>query len=259
MSIFADEKSDFAVKVSSGVEWVPLHSAGKPQYTDTQLSSIKCLTPEQKKKNVHTIFDAINLLVACEFYEKLDTFRILASEGGEWEYHKSGYEAIADNCGCCASCASGLLYLLDGEFDKSGYICFIRPDSSGHVLTFFKKEEYYYIIDPSTYMKNYIAYTVQETGHMSDFIKRKYFTNGLFRTNKIDLYLLYIKRYLLWNNITFIFYYCDKKGDYCIPVKHILKQDFCLLTLPKNWGITVYKDNSKFYKVEYIDLPFSLK
>lgn len=253
---FSNEKNDFSLKISKGVFWVPMCAAGRPEYSEKDLRSMEKISPEEKQVRLKNLCDAINYLYVNQFYDKeerIDVFK--AGDVTKWEYHKTGFEAIKDNWGCCSSCASGLLYLLDKDYDCSGYIHFIRPDMSGHIITWFKKENQYYIVDPSTYIEPYVTFSVKETGLVKDFVKRRYFTNGLYLVLNLESYIQYFHRYLLKSGVDFFFLLYPYKYGRSAPISAIRKNGFIEISLPEGYDINVWNGNSELYQINWKKAP----
>lgn len=255
MGIFADMTTNFAITVSKGVEWVPMHSAGIPDYNDEQILRMVLLSPECKKKQIHTLYDALNLLYFSSFHDVNDTMKIDDSKNCEWEYHKTGYEFIKDNSESCSSGSAGLLYLLEGDIEESGYFCFLRPNLSGHIVAYIRCLNFYFIVDPLTYASEYKQGIVKETGKMDDFRKRRYFTNGLLRVRNLEDYVRYFRRYLLRENIKFFFYSYRRKSDFCMPIKCSVKEENYKISFPINSEIVFYEHDSEKFKITYETPP----
>lgn len=255
MGIFADITTDFAVKVSRGVEWIPMHAAGMPNYNDEQILTMVSLSPESKKKQIHTLYDALNLLQFSGFHDANDTIKIADSQNCKWEYHKTGYEFIKDNAGSCSSGSAGLLYLLAEDIEEGGYFCFLRPDLSGHVLVYIKCENFYFIVDPMTYAPEYSQGIVKESGKIDDFRKRRYFTNGLLRVRNLEDYVRYFRRYLLRENIKFFFYSYRRESDFCMPIKCSVEEENYKISFPAKSEIVFYDYDSEKFEITYETPP----
>ena len=186
--------ASFEFEVADGLWWVPAITLGQTHYTNSQIAEIVNETPEQKKEKISTLYEAIQLFQISGFANGNDNIRVSA-DGINWEHHKPGYYAITTNNGCCATDSNWLLYVLDGDYDEVGMICYSYSDGSGHVFNYIKDGEYYYFIDLTHYRNDFRSSAV-ENGKESAYYGTDFIAGNIHKTKDPLLYVNYcLKNY----------------------------------------------------------------
>lgn len=187
-------RKSFQLPLSKDVFWVPYTClSDKSTYTYEEMQKIVTLTPEEKRKCINSIEDAIKLFVLSDFSETDDTTKIM-SNGLLWEHYTEGRLAVSTNNGCCATCCAWANYLLQDNFQEVGILGIIRP-VGGHAINYLYDGEWYYIIDFQTLIKKYRDKICPQTGKRSDFTKSGFISGILVKTNSLESYVRYYSRY----------------------------------------------------------------
>jgi hypothetical protein len=196
---------NFEIFVSHNLFWVPVNTLGKTRYTNYGIRQFINYTPENKKKLIGNVYEAVQLFQVGKFEAKSD---VLSFEynGLNWEHHKPGYYSVITNNGCCSSIAAWLNYLIGDRYPARGYMGFSRPDGLGHIFNYFFVNNYYYIIDISAMVYNRAYNCCRETGDKEDFLKTGHFNGCCLRANNISDFINFYLRMLKYKNVEFLFY-----------------------------------------------------
>jgi hypothetical protein len=218
-AFFLSETASFKIKVSDGVYCVPVNMLGGSKYSNDEiLDMIDTRDPKKISKNINTLFDAVKYYYFSGFKTLQSDHKDLAYDGVIWQHHKSGSEALIANEGDCSGNASLIAYLLDGDYDETGYFSYNLENGSGHVFNYFKKDKKYYFLDFSV-----INYAVMECNLGNR--QNSYYRSNLFMADSVDKFIAYYKRTYL-NSMTSIYntYSYDrvapigyKNGKYYLP------------------------------------------
>jgi hypothetical protein len=208
--------ANFEIVISPNLFWVPVNVLGITEYKNCDIRQFINYTPEEKRKVIKNVYEAIQLFQICRFEEKIDVLRF-EYNGKEWEHHKPGYYAVLSNTGCCSSIASWLHYLVGGRYPQDGYFGYSRPDSSGHIFNYFFINGYYYIIDINTMLYNNAYKCCKETGNKRDFINTKYITGCCYKTTDLHAFIKFYSRILRYKNFEFL-YYTQPPDNYIPPI-----------------------------------------
>jgi hypothetical protein len=181
--------ASFEVEVADGVWWVPANALGKTRYTNKQIAEMVEKTPEEKRKKISNLYEAIQLFQISGFADGNDNIRVSAN-GINWEHHKPGYYAITTNNGCCATDSNWLLYVLDGDYDEVGMISYSESDGGGHVFNYIKEDGYYYFIDLTHYRNDFRGSSV-ESGNGNDYAQSDYVAGNIHKTKDPMRYVQY--------------------------------------------------------------------
>ena len=185
--------ANFEVEVSDGVYWVPAVTLGISRYSNADIHGMLNTTPEQKQKNISTLYEALQLYQVGNFTPSDDNVRIF--DGGiMWEHHKPGYHAVRTNTGCCATDSNWLRYILDGDYEEVGYIATSQRDGSGHIYNYLLHEGWYYIIDLTHYHASGPLVTALESGQMNDYYRSDYILGNIHKVKNIQDYVNYVQR-----------------------------------------------------------------
>lgn len=197
--------ADFEIRISHDVFWVPANSLGKTRYKNCDISKFVKYSPEEKRRIISNLYEAIQLFIASGFTESPDISH--AEVGGfNWEYHKSGREAVLTNTGCCASVAAWFRYILADKYETAGYITFTRPTGNGHAFNFFVNDGWFYLYDMYPWIIDNTSGMIPEKGQVSYYLKAPYITAGLFKCRNLESYVRYYSRVLRTRNFDHLFF-----------------------------------------------------
>lgn len=184
----------FEQEVSGGVFWVPAAELGGSRYSNRDIHNMLNDTPEEKQKNIATLYEALQLYQVGNFTPSDDNVRIY--EGGvNWEHHKPGYHAVRTNTGCCATDSNWLRYILDGDYEEVGYIATSQRDGSGHIYNYILHNGWYYIIDLTHYhASGNPMMTAEENGDLNAYHATDYILGNIHKVQDIQDYVNYVQR-----------------------------------------------------------------
>ena len=246
----------FQIQISKDLYWVPVNTIGSPQHSVQDIRDISMCTPQQKRAYINTLYDAVQLFVACNFHDLLDIV-VIEENNIEWEHHKPGYYAILTNCGCCASDAAWLRYLLFEKYQDVGYISFSRPNGSGHVFNYILSDGWYYLYDLCPLTEKYIKNVLVESGKMADFLKAKYVTGALLQCRQLESFALFFTRLQLRGGFDHLFF--KHSGAEVGPISTIIKGGITTILMPENAGITpLLMPNTKTIQSKFVSHPKSI-
>jgi hypothetical protein len=205
----------FEVFISRNLYWAPVNTLGSTKYTNYDIRQFLNYSPQEKKKLISNVYEAIQLFQISRFEEKIDVLH-LDYHGKKWEHHKPGYHAVLSNNGCCSSMASWLYYLVGDKYPQCGYFGYYRPDGSGHVYNYFYHEGHYFLLDINAmYYKNAV-HCCRETGNKADFLKTKYITGCCYKAYGLEDFIRFYSRILKYKEFEFA-YYQRPATDYLLP------------------------------------------
>ena len=121
----------------------------------------------------------------------------------EWQLHKSGRYAYETNEGCCATSAAWLNYIVEYTYHERGYLHFLRPDGSGHVLNYILLNGKYYIIDMTALTKENAKFAPVETGLKKDYVSSKFYTGICAQANNLMDYVNFHRRFQMTKGYEF--------------------------------------------------------
>jgi len=182
--------ANFRVKVSEGVNWVPVNTLGKPNMTSEEIEALG-RDPEKLKEKLNTLYEVIQYIQATDFRSADDNIRI--EEGGfSWEHHKPGEMAIITNEGCCATISNLLNFLLEGDYEGVGFIANSQSDGSGHVFNYIEHNNLYYFVD-LTHYRNDFMHTAVEDGTLASYYATDFIAGNVHEAARIEDYVKYCR------------------------------------------------------------------
>jgi hypothetical protein len=196
------------------------------------------LPPKDKKATIENVYEAVQLFQISRYQDKIDVL-VFNYKGNNWEHHKPGYYAILCNNGCCSSTAAWLDYFIHDKYSETGYLCFTRPDGTGHVMNYIVYNNLYYIIDLTAMTFDVSQNCGKETGIKKDFISSKYITGHCYRTHDLLRFVRFHSRIQKFHGFEFLYYKVPALP--CLPPISIEK--------PSNGRIIV----SYGYKIEILN------
>lgn len=209
------KNADFRTKLYNGVYWVPINTLGYSQYTPEDIKIIANYESSLKKHYITNLFEAIQLLQIGNFQIIDDNYYIIKNNQ-KWECHKTGEEAFKNNCGCCASIASWLCFVLKYRYEKVGLISVSSLSGNGHVLNYIIHNKKLYIIDVFSMTNKFVNQICPETGLLSDYRKTKLPTSCLFEVADFNSFANFFSKYMFFRSSEYMFFIHNT--DYCTPI-----------------------------------------
>lgn len=218
-TFFLKKDASFKRWLADGVYCVPVNVLGKPEYTDEEiLDMIDTRDPKNISKKIDTLYDSIRYHYLSGFKTLRSDHKDLAFEGVIWQHHKSGREALLTNEGDCSGNAVLIQYLLDGDYDETGFFSYNLKDGGGHVFNYIKQDNKYYFLDFTV-----ICDAIMESKLGS--LQEPYCRSNLVVADSVEKFVAYYKKQFL-GNMTSVFntYTADrvapigyKNGTYYLP------------------------------------------
>lgn len=179
----------FEIEIATDIYWVPARALGKSKFTNAEMFNLTVRSPEEKQAAISSLCEALQLYEIGGF-TTLDDCIQTDKNGIIWEHHKPGYDAVLTNQGCCAAAANWLNYLLDGDYEETGYIATIYRDGRSHIINYILQDNWYYMID----LTNYLAGAGQRSTDLEDSYSTNFILGNILKTSSPDLYADYIRR-----------------------------------------------------------------
>lgn len=184
-------EADFEMAVAEDVFWVPVSSLGASSYTNEQIFQMVGERPEVKQREIHTLYEALQLYQISGFAASDDNVR-MEENGIHWEHHKPGYYAVATNNGCCATSANWLNYILAGEYEEVGFVATSQRDGSGHIYNYLYRDGWYYFIDLTHYRTDWIA-TAVEDGNPDSYYSTDFVLGNCHKAASVQAFVTYVQ------------------------------------------------------------------
>ena len=247
--------NNFETQIAKDLYWVPIKFLGEATHSVDELKKLVCCSPEEKRMEIRSLADAVNLFRISNFREVSDVIYSTEDDGVVWEHHKPGYDAVLSNEGCCSSCASWLSYMLEGRYETLGMLSYIRSNGNGHCLNYIYHEGWYYFIDMSLKISKYIAFSADETGILSDYLKSRPIANVFLKARYKSAYVDYIVKYQKVRKNVFLFSSCE--CSYAPPISVTMYKERMHIRYPVTYGIEVLNaDQAKQqYTYEFVTPP----
>lgn len=242
----------FSVPVYKGVEWVRDDILGESQYTLEDFEAIKELEIEDRVNKIHNLSEAIGLFRVSNFEEKQDNDYVSVN-GQMWELHKSGFEAVKNNCGCCVATSGWLCFMLTKCYQTVGYLACYGKNGLGHVFNCIYFEKKYYFIDMLMYTDKYRPYLVQKFGEKKQLINLKFVTSICYRAGCVEDFYNYFRRRMILSEkeIAFILQFGSAP---LVPVSFQKEADCITLLLPKDADVLINTNKCNTVFIEKSDL-----
>ena len=246
---------EFEIPITKNLYWVPLSALGYATYSTGELQKIAQLSPEEKRRYIHSLSDAVNLFNISDFRDCSDVIYLSESDGTIWEHHKPGYYSVVSNEGCCSSCASWLCYLLLDKYESMGLLTYLRPNGNGHCMNYIYHNGWYYFIDMTMRLNKHRHTIAPETGNLRDYLVSRPFANIFLRAKTIAAYTEYIAKYQKLQHRTFLFSYCPQ--SFAPPLSLSTKEDKIHILYPNNCKIDIVNEHEAegLYSYEFVPPP----
>lgn len=178
--------ADYKKELGEGVYGVPYNRLGHGEYTDTEiLELINTRDPELIRDSIHTVYDAVQYFYLSGFQGLNSDHHDIEKKGREWQIHKTGKEALLTNEGDCSGHASLMNYLIDGDYQESGYFLYSQANGNGHVFNYVKQDSVYFFFDMTA-----LPFATVERDRRTNSVTTGYMGN-LHQAESIDAYVKY--------------------------------------------------------------------
>ena len=185
----------YETQIYKNVYWVPVNVLGKTRYTNDEMAhEIRKYTVEQIRDLKFSVYEAIQYFQLVMRFQETNDIVFYKHMGHNWQLHKSGRYAYETNCGCCASSAAWLNYVIEKTYPDRGYFHFIRQNGSGHVLNYIKDNGNFYIIDMSTQTYENAKYVPVENGNMKQYIASQLYSGICYKTTSLLDFVKYHRK-----------------------------------------------------------------
>ena len=222
----------FEVPVSEGVWWVPVRSLGGSRYTNREIAGMAEHSPEQKQEEISSLYEALQLFKISGFSYLEDNAPTMEN-GIRWEHHKPGEVAVRANAGSCAADSAWLNYILNGDYDETGYMAYSMADGSGHALNYIYQDGYYYFIDMMGYEDD--QYIGLESGNKGDYFSSWVPGGNLHKAITPENFAAYYADTMPEPPNRFFFY----RADFCLPVSCMEMNGLRTIIYPEGYDIKV--------------------
>lgn len=129
---------------------------GLPKLTDEEIDALLAANdPRKVKDTITTLADFANYCYRGEFIFGDGLIYFVDENGRYVQTTSSGYQTLQMRMGQCASMSSCLRYVLDGDYDETGYVVIDQ-----HIMAYILCDGLYYLVNPVEYVsiayKNYL-------------------------------------------------------------------------------------------------------
>jgi len=186
--------ASFELEVFPGIFWVPANTLGQSRFSNMDIHQMLGESPEAKRDNISTLYEALQLYQVGNFTPSDDNIRMMEN-GINWEHHKPGYHAVRTNTGCCATDSNWLHYILSGDYDEVGYLATSQRDGSGHVYNYILHDGWYYFIDLTHYHASGSPINnAVEDGDMNSYRATDFILGNIHKTQSVQAYVDYVQQ-----------------------------------------------------------------
>ncbi|MBD5547368.1 MAG: hypothetical protein HDQ97_08215 [Lachnospiraceae bacterium] len=238
----------FSTQVYKGVRWVPLNTLGKSRFCGLKIKKLLLLKRmchccnNEIIKEINTLYDAIRYLQKSN-YKNTDDNEFTFEEGVNWEHHKSGFESLKNNSGCCASVAAAICTLLKDNYDIVKMIVVIALNGSCHVLNYIENNGKKYVVDAYAMTNEYKKFVPVETGEFKDFVSAKLHIGVLLKIDSLQDFFEFYRRYFIRRKDCYDFFLVDGESVPSISLER--NSDSIEITIAGNSMKLVSKDKKK--------------
>ena len=186
--------ANYCTEVFPGVFWVPANTLGGSRYTNGEIRRMLPESPESKQEKISTLYEALQLYQLGNFTASDDNIR-MEENGLNWEHHKPGYHAVRTNTGCCATDSNWLRYVLDGDYEETGFLATSQRDGSGHVYNYIFQDGWYYFIDLTHYRADATGnQNGTEDGDLDAYYRTDFVLGNLHRAQDVQSFVDYVQQ-----------------------------------------------------------------
>lgn len=121
---------------------------GLPKLTDEEIDALLAENdPRKVKETITTLADFVNYCYRGEFIFGDGLIFFMKENGRYVQTTSSGYQTLQMRMGQCASMSSCLHYVLDDDYDETGYVLIDQ-----HIMTYILCDGLYYLVNPVEYV-----------------------------------------------------------------------------------------------------------
>ncbi len=251
------EDAAFCTPVWKGVEWVPLNALGKTSYTNSEMKEIAGLPVKSRKNCIHNLYEAVQLYLVSGFTGCFDNENNYVNDV-LWQKHKTPYQAVQNNTGCCATDTNWLAFFLQDIYPEMGSFCYSNEDGNGHITSYIKDGKNYYFLDMMMCRLDSQKFFRPESGKKCDLIESEW-GGYLFRAeNPLDFCFFSRECFLeKGRNPPFCFYLRENNSVSATGLKFI--EDKAVFYIPNcDNPALVYMENNAKGAIEFVELPVEL-
>ena len=199
--------ADFCVPLFRGVTWVPVNSLGATNLDNSQISQYSALNPEEKREKISCLYEAVQFLQVNRF-QSIDDNVGLYDGPVVWSIHKHGRTADINNCGCCASVANWLVFMISHLYDEVGILSVVSNKGGGHAVNCIRHGGSWFVFDANAILECNREYVSAETGSISDFRKSRIVTGGLLKVDSLNAFTDFFSTFVgRPRRCSFVYYY----------------------------------------------------
>ncbi|WP_251615539.1 hypothetical protein V1225_09365 [Emergencia sp. JLR.KK010] len=246
------ENAAFYTKIYPGVYWIPVNTLGKSRLTNEDIEKLKNKSPEIKREKIKNLYELIQLLQIGGF-EVVDDNIYEQHNGLQWEKHRTGYDAVRLNQGCCASVASFGNYILEGKYEEVGLVGISSLSGNGHVVNYIMHHSCIYIIDLFAMTNKFVSEICVETGFKRDYIKTSIPTSILMKVDSFEDFANFFSKFMYLRSKEYLFF--QHSSVECSQIAVKIHKGKTIIFLPKTNCIKEikYSKNSPHMEVCWIE------
>lgn len=246
---FLRNEANFEVKLYKDLTWVPVNSLGKGRYTNIESVNALLLPPTDRRKLFGNLYEVLQSFLLSNFKYIMDV-EYSDFKGVIWEIHKTAEEIVYSNSGCCYAVASWVKYFLDEIYEENGFLSFVRPNGTGHVMNYIRHNGWYYVIDLTPYVLSEKYKMFYESGNKIDYLRSNNVTGILTKCKELKSYALYYDRLQSVGGFNFIYFISKEKN--VVPIA-IRQTDNKIAVIYPNFADVecIYNGSPKVYSMEW--------
>ena len=168
-------------------------SSGAPEYTLEQLQEMvdAGLPLEEVAEKISTIVDLARYLQVKGYAQDQRGDLKFQYNGQQWHCNRSAQVVFADNSGNCGGGSNLANFILQGDYEKQGYIHY-AGNRGGHVINYFYKDGLYYVLDLTTLFVCEPVHAVEDLSEFAEFyIVANHAEEGVYADTYVRLLYAY--------------------------------------------------------------------
>lgn len=248
----------FCTRIAKGLYWIPVNKLGKSRYTNKQLFNLTSNKSAQEVQNLKlNAYESLQLMQIVNKFVSDDDIVFWNNGTQNWQLHKSGRFAYETNHGCCASAAAWFRYVISKSYKKIGYVGYIRPDLTGHIINYIYHDSHYYILDPTTQTATNAVDVPVETGSFDTYRKAELSTGVCYLAESLFDYANYHSRLQKVKGFLFSYYWLS---DYeCIPPNFVTHDNTYIHLYSTKPHKVILNTQIQFHYTPQVVLPLKYK
>ena len=242
--------AEFEIEISNNVFWIPANILGHTKYTDEDIKSILLLNPNEKKQKINNLYEAVQLYQASAFRGIIDNIRVVEEDTSNlWVFHKTGFDSVRTNEGCCAADSNWLSYILADKYDEIGCFGLCQSDGNGHITNYIKNDDWYYFLDMMMQRHDSAKGIGIENGNIDDFYKNEAF-GYIYKAKSFKDYINYCLS--VYPNPPILFYRTNQPECVCIGREYFWQAD-----KEKSLYNLMQKSNKTLFFADSVDVLYA--